>query len=318
MTSHWTARARAPGGLGTITPCLAAAIVMAAFSSVILRAERLPFRIYNASQGLAHDRIRCVLADSRGFLWFCTADGLSRFDGARFVNYGVEQGLPHPEVNAIVEAGPGVYWVATERGVARLSAFADSSKTRHATADGPLPLTMYPVGPDEAANNVFRLIVDRAGRMWIGTAAGLFLLEAPLVEPRFRRVDPDPPFAPFGPVEGLAEGADGTLWIGTSSGLFRRLPSGRVVREPIFNSTEEIGRLAVDRAGRIWASSGSGLSVGWPAPAGSPPNAASALGMMLDVGANSRKNASTHKLRQRQAAIRMRMIPAPNTIPPTS
>jgi hypothetical protein len=88
--------------------CTATGIV--AFGSPFLQAERLPFQIYNASHGLAHDRIRCLLADSRGFIWVCTADGLSRFDGSRFVNYGREEGLPHPEVSEIVEAGPGVDW----------------------------------------------------------------------------------------------------------------------------------------------------------------------------------------------------------------
>ena len=39
---------------------------------------------------------------------FCTADGLSRFDGSRFINYGTAQGLTHPEVNAFVEAGSGI------------------------------------------------------------------------------------------------------------------------------------------------------------------------------------------------------------------
>jgi hypothetical protein len=32
--------------------------------------------------------------DSRGFLWFCTNEGLSRFDGYGFTNYSTDQGLP--------------------------------------------------------------------------------------------------------------------------------------------------------------------------------------------------------------------------------
>jgi ligand-binding sensor domain-containing protein/signal transduction histidine kinase len=262
---------------GTLTS-VAAALALIALSPGLLRAEHLPIRTYNASHGLAHDRVRCVLADSRGFLWFCTADGLSRFDGAHFVNYGVEQGLPHPEVNAIVEAGPGVYWVATERGLARLSALADSSSSAGAR-EAP-PLTSHALGSGGTATDVYRLTVDRQGRLWIGSAAGLFLVDDPLGEPRFRRVDPDPPQQPFGSVEGLAASEDGTLWIGSSSGLFRRLPNGRVVRDDIFKSTEEMGRLAVDRAGRLWASSGNGLSVGLAAVPGSASNAPRAPGSL--------------------------------------
>ncbi len=146
---------------------LGTAIVMAAFGSPVLQAERLPFQIYDASNGLAHDRIRCVLADSRGFLWFCTADGLSRFDGSRFVNYGLEHGLPHPEVNAIVEAGPGVYWVATEVGLARLGTDSDpSSEVRPDAANavnasrqapGTIPLTVYSPGSRRGSQSCVRV-----------------------------------------------------------------------------------------------------------------------------------------------------------------
>ena len=100
-----------------------------------LWAERLPIHAYNTSDGLAHDRIRCIVPDSRGFLWFCTVDGLSRFDGSRFVNYGREQGLPHPSVEEIVEVGQGVYWVATAGGLARLR--SDSTRAREVEAVAP-------------------------------------------------------------------------------------------------------------------------------------------------------------------------------------
>ena len=240
---------------GTLVSILAAAIAIGVFGPVHLQAERLPLQIYNASNGLAHDRIRCVMADSRGFLWFCTADGLSRFDGSRFVNYGREHGLPHPEVEEIVEAGPGVYWVGTQAGLARLRA-----GSRAPTEVATLPLTVYSLGADASSNHVFALKVDRAGRMWIGTAGGLFVLDRPLDdEPRVRRVEPGPSTTPIGEVRALEEGPDGTLWIGTFSGLFRRLPDGRIIRDDTVPATDQIHHLLVDRAGRIWASVGIGL-----------------------------------------------------------
>ena len=59
------------------------------------RAERLPLKPYTTADGLADNDINKIVRDSRGFLWFCTAEGLSRFDGYSFTNFGTDQGLPH-------------------------------------------------------------------------------------------------------------------------------------------------------------------------------------------------------------------------------
>ena len=45
------------------------------------RAEQLPIRTYTTADGLPRDRVYKIVPDPRGFLWFCTYDGLSRFDG---------------------------------------------------------------------------------------------------------------------------------------------------------------------------------------------------------------------------------------------
>src|SRR5258708_21586797 len=95
-------------------------IVLAAFPS-LLKSELLPIRAYTTAEGLASDRINSMVADSRGFLWFCTPEGLSRFDGYRFVTYGVDEGLPHPAVNALIETRSGDHWIATPRGLSRIA-----------------------------------------------------------------------------------------------------------------------------------------------------------------------------------------------------
>src|SRR5438105_7379380 len=83
------------------------------FVGLNARAERLPLKTYTTADGLAHNVINKIVRDSRGFLWFCTEEGLSRFDGYSFTNFGIEQGLPHASVNDILETRGGEYWVAT-------------------------------------------------------------------------------------------------------------------------------------------------------------------------------------------------------------
>ena len=84
--------------------------------TIHVQAEQLSVKTYTMAEGLAHDRLLRIYRDSHGLLWFCTADGLSKFDGYRFTTYRLEQGLPFPRVNDIRETRGGDYWVATNGG----------------------------------------------------------------------------------------------------------------------------------------------------------------------------------------------------------
>src|SRR6185503_5389913 len=89
--------------------------------SADVHAEHLPIKTYTTADGLAHNVVNRVVRDSRGFLWFCTREGLSRFDGYSFTNYGIEEGLPSAIVNDLLETREGVYWVATGGGLCRFN-----------------------------------------------------------------------------------------------------------------------------------------------------------------------------------------------------
>src|SRR2546430_16445455 len=79
-------------------------------------AERLPLKPYTVSDGLPNNVINKIGRDSRGFLWFCTGEGLSRFDGYGFTNYGADQGLLHSTGNDFLGSGTGEYWLAPNGG----------------------------------------------------------------------------------------------------------------------------------------------------------------------------------------------------------
>jgi ligand-binding sensor domain-containing protein len=64
------------------------------FAATFARAERLPLKYYTVADGLPSNIINRIFRDSRGFLWFCTNEGLSRFDGYTFTNFGA---LPCPK-----------------------------------------------------------------------------------------------------------------------------------------------------------------------------------------------------------------------------
>jgi hypothetical protein len=54
-----------------------------------------------------------------GFIWFCTPEGLTRFDGYRMVTFGTRDGFPHRAVQDFLETRTGEFLVATPRGLCR-------------------------------------------------------------------------------------------------------------------------------------------------------------------------------------------------------
>ena len=253
---------RASVSLAWTASCLSA--LMICWPAVAI-AERLPIKRYTMQDGLEHDRIKCIVQDSRGFLWICTARGLSRFDGARFVGYTVEDGLPSPSINDLLERRDGSYWVATNGGgIARMAyeasqAGGDSKVIRKAR------FAVYSMGELRRANRVNTLHEDGSGQVWAGTDAGLFVLASAGAGDSFRRValglegQADTSLQ----IWDFAEDSHGNLWIGTSWGVVRRTPDGRTehLRVRPAQGSDSVRGLAVDGRGRIWAAHTHGVVV---------------------------------------------------------
>jgi ligand-binding sensor domain-containing protein/two-component sensor histidine kinase len=197
---------------------IAATVALAA--SLPVSAERLPLRRYSSADGLAGDFVTDIYRDRRGFLWFSTRDGLSRFDGVEFHSYGVGDGLPIAAVNAVLETRDGNYWVATNGGgVAR---FQPTAEPR---------FVVYPVGHGAAHNRVNVLREDQRGRLWVGTDEGLFVRAPDATAGEFQRVGlalPDD--LNLHGVAEVLESADHSIWVCGGFGLRRFLSDGRLVR----------------------------------------------------------------------------------------
>src|SRR5437868_4958204 len=86
-----------------------------------LYGERLPVKIYTSADGLGSSFVDSMFRDSRGFMWFCTRDGLSRFDGARFVTYQISAKDSPPGIEGIYETRRGTYFVVTTGGTYRFN-----------------------------------------------------------------------------------------------------------------------------------------------------------------------------------------------------
>ncbi|MBL4654707.1 MAG: hypothetical protein JKY33_02665, partial [Bacteroidia bacterium] len=48
---------------------------------------------YSIEQGLPQSQVGDIYVDSKGYIWFGTLGGVSKFDGRKFQNFSTEDGL---------------------------------------------------------------------------------------------------------------------------------------------------------------------------------------------------------------------------------
>jgi ligand-binding sensor domain-containing protein/signal transduction histidine kinase len=250
---------RAPRSRRLVTATLS--LALAASTPVALRAERLPIKAYTTAEGLGHNVVNRIVRDSRGFMWFATNDGLSRFDGYGFTNYTVEQGLPHRRVMDFLEAANGEFWVATYGGLVRFTPAAaalPSTVLANDTKSPPMFTVVLPDGSDPDSRIVTVLRQARDGTIWCGTRRGLFRLDRSASRSSLRAVDlgirSENVFSDD--VTSVLEDRSGSLWIGTVAGLYRRRADGSVSRyepQPHIYGTH-VQHLFEAGDGRLWVS----------------------------------------------------------------
>ncbi len=66
---------------------------------------------YDTRDGLASSTVYWICQDKKGYIWFATDNGLSRFDGKKFTNYTTEDGLTDNEVLIITSDSKGRIWI---------------------------------------------------------------------------------------------------------------------------------------------------------------------------------------------------------------
>ena len=176
--------------------------------------------MFTTADGLPHNVVTRIVSDSRGYQWFCTGEGLSRFDGNRFITYGIDEGLPSGEVHDLPR-DPGRHVLGRDRrGVVRFDPLGIPRP------GSPHPMFSAVKTADSAApRDVSALLEDRDGRVWVGTLSGLYRLIVPGDNaPTLVRVD----LSPTPEVLSLAQLAPGEPWLGTNIGLFFVGADGRV------------------------------------------------------------------------------------------
>lgn len=172
------------------------------------------------AQGLSQIVVNHILQDSRGYMWFCTVDGLNKYDGYSFHLYRNNpldaNSLSHNFILTIYEDRTGVLWIGTFQG--GLNRY-DPVKEQ---------FTRYLHNPSNSltiANNIVNAICeDQWGNLWIGTESGLdrfdrvtqSFLHYKHEDDNFNTLSDDK-------VRSILEDEQGYLWIATNGGGLDRL-----------------------------------------------------------------------------------------------
>ncbi len=107
----------------TIVSAISVVIILLLSSTKIafgLDVSQLKLDIIDIRNGLSQNSIRAIYQDSRGYMWFCTQDGLNRYDGYSFLKIkkeGLSNNLISNYTNCMVESKPGLFWIGTEKGL---------------------------------------------------------------------------------------------------------------------------------------------------------------------------------------------------------
>lgn len=85
--------------------------ILCVFLPFISLAQFEPIRNFSVKDGLPSGVVYDCLQDKQGFMWFATAAGLARFDGANFKIFTTENGLTNNEVLQIALDKDGSIWI---------------------------------------------------------------------------------------------------------------------------------------------------------------------------------------------------------------
>lgn len=226
-------------------------IVIVFLSLVPICGEQLPIRTYTTADGLARDQVYRIVTDPRGFIWFCTSDGLSRFDGYEFTNYSKLNGLPSRTIYDLLITRRGDYWVATSQGLARFNAFAPAASKFE-------PYTSFNRPSAEIVNRLFE---DSDGTIWVGSTNGLHRLKLTAHGWELEYVNLGEKLESRLEVTSFVEDSPGVVWMGSREGLYRRYRDGKVELFTTENGLphNHIRDVLKDSDGTLWVATGLGL-----------------------------------------------------------
>ena len=104
--------------------CLFCFLTILLWSPAYSQSQKLYFKHITSNQGLASNFVESIIQDHQGFMWFGTAEGLSRYDGYSFLNLSNSSSdtscLINNDVRCLLEDKFKRLWIGTQMGITYL------------------------------------------------------------------------------------------------------------------------------------------------------------------------------------------------------
>ena len=227
--------------------------------------QDVSFEHLNVEDGLAGNVAYAMTQDNRGFLWFGTVFGLSRYDGHSFKTFRHDPDVPTSisdnRVYEIITDSEGYLWIGTERGLNRFDPHREEFKSYRHNPDDPSSL---------GNNDINTLLFDSDGTLWVGTLGGGLNHFDPNTErfTRYLHVRDDSTSLSDNRVSDILQDHEGRLWIATMGGGLNLLHREkgtftRILQKPGNSATsysDFVNTFAIDQNNMFWVGTDMGLS----------------------------------------------------------
>lgn len=237
------------------------------FGPLMVKAQTHEIKKMSIEQGLSNSYVVSITQDRKGFLWFASESGLSRFDGSKFKVYKKSSSYPKSsisgnELNKVyADKYDDVVWIATQREGLNMFDCATEEfvhyKSGSKTPEGII------------TNDITDIINSRDGNIWIATYyRGIELFDK--ANQRFEHYNKHTvPGMVSNNAWTVDEDSRGAVYIGhVSTGLSLLFPATKTIKnfrnDPADSNSlpgDEVRAVYVDRNDNVWVGTNKGLAL---------------------------------------------------------
>lgn len=222
----------------------------------ISRFDKKKFNNFNTNHGLLDNSVYSILVDENGIVWCGSKEGISRFDGVKFLNMELAtMNISGKDVNAIIQDKNNNIWFGTRGGLAKY--------------DGSGTIVTYDEVEGLYHKEVKSIVEGPDGNIWIGTNGGIYKFDIFSEEEKMIEYVAGDSILSSNSIRSMIFDNPGNLIVGTDRGFdkitFNR--QGEISSVRNFNSTDgfkgtECNDNAVykDSDGNIWFGTVRGLT----------------------------------------------------------